>query len=269
VATKKQASHTVIKRAKPATVPTRQMRSKVLMRKVAVVQRKRVGGRRRRNVQSTVLATLAALLFVAGIGIGGLQMHTNQKVKAQVQTLAAHAESQNDDNQGDGAATGGDVPSEQKPTGTYRAAPEAPRTLKIAKIGVDARVIRLGVKSNNELKAPGNIHDAGWYEGSARPGELGAVLLDGHVHGPTQPGVFANLKKLKAGDKISLARGDGKVFTYTVAKSQSYDADKVDMGAAFNSAAPGKPGLNIITCDGAYDEDGHYNKRLVVFAVQD
>jgi LPXTG-site transpeptidase (sortase) family protein len=143
-----------------------------------------------------------------------------------------------------------------------------PRILRIGKIGVEAKVLSLSIGANNQLRAPASIFDAGWYNGSALPGESGAVLIDGHVHGPTKPGVFVGLKKLKTGDAITLERGDGKVFTYRVAKMQSYAKDAVDMGAAFSSAEPGKPGLNIITCDGAYDDAGHYENRLVVFAVQ-
>jgi LPXTG-site transpeptidase (sortase) family protein len=208
---------------------------------------------------------MAVLLFVFGVGVGVLQLNTNQKAEAQVRTLAAHAEAN------DGSLDGG-APSEAKPEGdiaSYRVSPASPRVIAIPKIGVEARVLSLGVTSDNALKSPSNIHDAGWYNGSATPGELGAVLINGHVHGPTKPGVFYNLKKLEEGDKITVTRGDGKVFTYSVVKSQSYTKDNVDMGAAFNSATPGKPGLNLITCDGSYDGEGNYDKRLIVFAVQD
>jgi LPXTG-site transpeptidase (sortase) family protein len=211
------------------------------------------------------MTTLAIILFVCGLGVAGLQLKTNQQVKAQVKTLAAETSAAT----GDGSAS--DIPSEEKPdgsVGTYKVAPTSPRVLRIGKINVEARVIRLGIKADNEIKSPANIYDAGWYEGSSLPGETGAVLIDGHVHGPTTPGVFVNLKKMVAGDTISLERGDGKKFTYKVVRTQSYDVDKVDMGAAFSSAQPGKPGLNIITCDGSYDDAGNYGKRLIVFAVQ-
>jgi LPXTG-site transpeptidase (sortase) family protein len=191
-----------------------------------------------------------------------MQLQTNEKVKAAAKTLSEQTD----------GSTESDVPSETPPEGglgSYQVSSLSPRLISIPKIDVVARTLRLGVKPNNELKAPSNIFDAGWFEGSARPGEPGAMLVSGHVHGPTKPGVFTNLKKLVEGDRITIERGDGKKFNYRVVKVQSYDKDSVDMGAALNSAEPGKPGLNLITCDGAYDEDGHYKKRLIVFAVQE
>jgi len=217
----------------------------------------------RGNVWGMTLSGLAVVLFIFGATVGVMQLTTNQKIKAQVKTLAAQT-----------TATGDPVvPNETKPvaanTPVYHAAADEPRTLTIDKIKVDAHIVGVGVKADGELKTPTNIYDVGWYKGSAKPGDLGAILLDGHVHGPTQPGVFVGLKKLKAGDKITIKRGDGKMFTYHVVKTQSYAKDAVDMGAAFSSAVPGKPGLNMITCDGTYDSAGEYDNRLIVFAVQE
>lgn len=261
---KPQPKPATVHRTPPKSVPSRQARTLVLKRHLVV----RPSGRRRKSVNAKGVAwtVMAAVLFIFGIGVGVDQFSTNQKAKAQVKTLAAQTEAGSD------GSLAGDIPSEEKPEGGvsgYRVSPLSPRTITIQKLGVEARVLRLGVKSNNELKAPANIYDAAWYEGSAKPGEEGAVLMNGHVHGPTQPGVFFGLKKLKSGDKITIERGDGKVFSYHVVKLQTYDKDNVDMGAALSSAEPGTPGLNLITCDGEYDSSGEYNKRLLVFAVQD
>lgn len=161
-------------------------------------------------------------------------------------------------------------PSEVRPeVAGYKVAADLPRMLRIDSIKVDARVVRLGVKSNNQLKAPANIFDAGWYEGSAKPGEAGAVVIDGHVRGPTQPGVFSRLKELQPGQTIQIEKGNGSVVNYKVIKTQQYDSDKVDMAAAITPVEAGKNGLNIITCEGRYDKKtNQYQKRLVVFASQ-
>ena len=240
------------------------MPSVVLMRSTVHPSRHTWNHKRRHNPKSLALVSLAGILFVFGMGVGIMQLRTNHQVKAQVKTLAAQTAVTTDGSLPDGA-----LPSEDPPKNSYAVAPTAPQSISIPKIGVQAGVLKLGVMANNQIKTPANIHEAGWFSGSAKPGEQGAVFINGHVHGPTMPGVFANLKKLRAGDKIRITRGDGKVFSYSVVKSQSYDKDDVDMGAAFNTAVPGKPGLNLMTCDGAYDEEGHYNQRLIVFAVQD
>ena len=255
-------------RSTPKATPSRQARSTVLMRRLVAGKRHNNKGRLHFNPRSIVLSSLAGILFLFGLGVGFTQLHTNKEVKQQVQTLAAHTEASTQD----GSQPENGLPSENKPEGSvsgYRAAPESPKVISIPKLDIKARVLRMGVKPNNEIKTPGNIYDAGWFEGSARPGEQGAVFINAHVHGPTKPGVFAGIKKLKAGDKIKIERGDGKAYTYSVVKSQIYDKDKVDMGATLNSIVPGKSGLNLMTCDGQYKTDGGYNKRVVVFAVQD
>lgn len=95
------------------------------------------------------------------------------------------------------------------------------------------------------------------------------MLIDGHVHGPIEPGVFADLKKLKPGDEVKIERGDGQIFTYQVVDSKTYPAESVDMGAALRSAQSGRPGLNLITCTGKLDRaTNSYKERLVVFTVQ-
>ncbi len=165
----------------------------------------------------------------------------------------------------------GDIPSEDKPdVNAYRTAANLPRVISIPKLDVTARVLRLGVNSQGALAAPASIYDTGWYEASSKPGEPGAMLIDGHVHGPNKPGVFSELKNLKAGDEITVERGDGKVLSYKVVKTKTYPADSMDMmGAALTPVTPGKPGLNLITCTGEIDKsNNHYKDRLVVFAEQ-
>lgn len=259
-----------VHRVTPKNIPSRQTRSTVLMRRLVRANGVR-RGRRRFNARGVALSSFAAILFLFGTGVGLLQLHTNKEVKAQVKTLAAQSQVLSDSSDSDSDEHSG-LPSEDLPKGnvsSYKVAPESPKIISISKLGVKARVLRMGLKSNGEIKTPNNIYDTGWFENSARPGELGAVFIDAHVHGPTKPGVFAGIKKLRPGDKIKIERGDGKIFTYSVVKNQLYDKDKVDMGAVLNSAVPGKPGLNLMTCDGHYKADGGYDKRIVVFAVQD
>ena len=154
--------------------------------------------------------------------------------------------------------------------GAYQVAPTLPKFLKIKKLGIDARVKSLGVNSKNEFLAPSNTYDTGWYDGSAKPGESesnGAILIDGHLHGPRLPGVFANINKLSGGDVIQLQRGDNTIYNYKVVKVQSYDANTLDMRLALASVQPGQPGLNLITCGGKYDRVSGYSQRTIVFAV--
>jgi hypothetical protein len=77
----------------------------------------------------------------------------------------------------------------------HKVEPDHPRYLSVNALGVqNARVLSMGVKPDNELDTPANIHDAGWYKKSALPGSgSGALLLDGHNGGPTMDGIFKKL----------------------------------------------------------------------------
>lgn len=210
------------------------------------------------------LTALAILLFIVGVGVAVDGLSANRHVEAQVEQM------QTSNNNNSEAPMVGDVPSEgDKPdVNAYQVAADMPRVISIPKLDVTARVLKLGVDSKGAFAAPGNIYDTGWYEGSSKPGQSGAMLIDGHVHGPTKPGIFADLKDLKPGDEIMVERGDSKKFTYKVIKIKMYPAESTDMmGAALTPVTPGKPGLNLITCGGELDGN-HYKDRLVVFAEQ-
>ena len=221
---------------------------------------------KRLNKTSVVLVAMAVTLFAFGASVAFLELRTNSHVAAQVKKVANTSTSGNSSNSDA-------PPSENKPNnlGAYVVPPDQPRFLKIPKLSVDSRVLKLGVKTDGELQTPNNIYDTGWYQNSAKPGDAGgAILIDGHVHGPTQPGVFYGLKNLQPGDTIQIERGDGKLYNFKVVKSQSYPADKVDMNAALVSVNPNKLGLNLITCTGSVNTNTDtYNQRLIVFAVAD
>jgi sortase (surface protein transpeptidase) len=257
-------------RATPEYVPPaapRQARSNVLSRQIVAQPRpgkpEQTTVRTRRSKLQIVLVGAACLVVGLGLLVNVQTVQTNQNARAQVSALSASGS--NDDS--------GSRPSEKKPSyGSYSVAPNLPKYLKIGKLGVNSRVVPLGITAANQLKAPTNIYDTGWYNASAQPGDPGsngAVLIDGHVHGPTLPGVFANIKKLVPGDTLQIVRGDNKIFNYKVVKVQNYDADTLDMSNLLASIHPGQPGLNLITCGGQFDRTSQeYKQRTAVFAVQ-
>lgn len=210
-----------------------------------------------------LLYGMASLLFVVGVYVAIDGWLVNRAASTQTQVLAAQAADTSNDR---------DNLTEDKPTDTkgYKVAPDLPRTIQIPSIGVDARVLQLGVKANNELATPTNIHDAGWYTGSSKPTDkAGAILIDGHVSGPTKRGVFYDLKKLKAGDEIILERGDGAKLTFAVARTKTVKTEEVDMAEMMRSDVPTKLALNLITCGGTFDaKNNEFASRVLVFAVQ-
>jgi LPXTG-site transpeptidase (sortase) family protein len=209
---------------------------------------------------------MAFIVFGIGIATSVQSILTNKTASEQVRVLSASSNSA--DNEGSSGA-----PSEEEPkgdyVGTYKVAPSLPRLLTISTIGVKARVLQVGVDANNRLGTPKNIFDTAWYGASSKPGEMGAVLIDGHYSGPNTKGVFSKLNRLKVGDEIGLERGDNKVFTYAVIKTETIPEASVDMSKLLVSASTTMPGLNLITCGGDYDTRSNtFSDRTVVYAVQ-
>ncbi len=285
-------SISVIK-AQPVTKPAKMklQQSRVLSRRsvartqvsdTTAVSKSGIKGSRSRA--QIALVTMAVLVFGFGVAVNVQTLQTNHTAKVEVAALAkktsqaatsASASSPNNDVV---------VPSEEVPVEpeTSRATakrasapivePDLPKLITISSLNVKAHVKPIGVTSKGELGVPYNIYETGWYNASARPGAVaanGAVLIDGHVVGPTRPGIFAGIKKMVAGDTIQITRTDNKALTYTVVKTQNYDAATLNVGMLLTSVVPGKPGLNLITCGGPFDaKTQHYTQRTVVFAVQ-
>ncbi len=214
-----------------------------------------------RKVLGHALTGFSLLVLMAGSYVVTSSYFTNKHVAAQVQQSSSQQEDANNS-----------LPSEEPPSediGKYAVAADMPKLVSIQKLGVKARVRRMGVDKTGAIQAPRNIYDAGWYDGSAKPGEPGTVFLDAHVSGPTKPGVFHDIKKLAAGDTITIEMGDGKTHTYSVVSQKSYPRDQVNMQEALVSAKPGKRALNMMTCSGKFDSKTQsYSERLVVFAVE-
>jgi sortase (surface protein transpeptidase) len=167
-----------------------------------------------------------------------------------------------------------DIKDESQPDGEWIVAPEKPRYLSIAALGISqARVVELGTKgANNQLEDPQNIHDAGWYRESALPGAPFNIeyagLYDGHNTGINQEGIFYRLGSLKLGDEILIERGDGATFTYAVREVESPLLEEIDMSKMQKSIDPLTEGLNIITCGGDWDPSRQtYTHRVTVRAT--
>lgn len=216
-------------------------------------------------VPNYALPALAVALFLVGTGVVIRGLQANQAVQAQTEQLTGE-----DSFQGEGDVR--DVPDETRPDprtfGSYIVAPDLPRFLRIPRFNILARVMREGVLPNGEVDTPRNIFDVGWYEGSAKPGDIGATLIVGHLSGPTTNGSLYNLKDLNTGDTVEIERGDGKKLTYAVVGKKTQNYQDVDMAKALRSQDPTKSGLNLITCAGRYDARRHvFEKRIVVYTV--
>lgn len=222
------------------------------------------------RLSNIVLYGMASILFLSGMGVVYNGFMTNRRVNAAIVDGATP------DKVGSGSSKksksiGG--LSVEKPSNNYvqqyTVAPDLPKYIKIDKLGINAVILAMGVDSKNKLEAPNNIYNAGWYNGSSRPGESGGMLLEGHSGIGNYPGIFGHLDNLNKGDTIQVVRGDNKVFTYKVVDKKIFDVKKVDMGSMMVSKNPDKPGLNLITCFGeATPGTTEFSHRQIVYAVQ-
>lgn len=139
-----------------------------------------------------------------------------------------------------------------------------PVRLIIPAINVNAAIQNVGVNNKGEMDVPSNIVDVGWFRLGSRPGEKGSAVIAGHFDGKNgEAAVFANLNKLKKGDKVYIKNDKGPLITFTVRESRAYAPGYADDVFSRNDGTY----LNLITCDGVWDGvKKSYSKRLVVFA---
>jgi len=143
------------------------------------------------------------------------------------------------------------------------ASPGSPTRLIIPAININASIQPLGVTPGGEMEVPSNTIDVGWFKFGSRPGEKGSAVIAGHFDRENgEAGVFADLYKLKKGDKLYIKDDKGTITPFVVRESRTYDPGYADVIFSRNDSDY----LNLITCDGVWDgAKKSYSKRLVVF----
>lgn len=151
----------------------------------------------------------------------------------------------------------------------HTAAPHAPRALYIDKLNIATRIQPMFLNNDKSIQAPKNINDAGWYVGSAYPGESGAMFIDGHASGVSRLGLFAYLDTLTTGDTLTVEKGDGTKLQYRVVHTAIVPLESVDMGAILAPYPGVDKGLNLMTCTGTWVKDSAtLDHRVVVYTEQ-
>jgi LPXTG-site transpeptidase (sortase) family protein len=140
-----------------------------------------------------------------------------------------------------------------------------PKRLIIPRISVNAAIESVGMDSKGNMDVPSHSDNAAWYNLGYKPGKNGSAVIDGHFDKVSgAPAVFYNLASLKPGDSVQVEESDGSMLSFTVTGSQAYPFDKLPLEKIFNT--PGKPTLNLITCDGVFNKSAkNYSNRLVVY----
>jgi LPXTG-site transpeptidase (sortase) family protein len=145
----------------------------------------------------------------------------------------------------------------------YAVAADMPRVLYLPTIGMSAMVLQVGLTASNQVSTPDSMWDAGWYNGSAMPGQTGASFITGHYNVGGGGGVFDNLGALNDGDTVRVELGDGTTVNYAVYYKETIPVDQVDMSAVLMSAGEGGEGLNLLTCAGQFTRYGFSHRTIV------
>lgn len=141
-----------------------------------------------------------------------------------------------------------------------------PVRLKITSINVDAKVVPVGRTVAGDMDVSQIIGEVLWYKLGPNPGEVGSAVIAGHYgwNERNVPAVFNGLQTLKVGDKLLVNDKNGVRMTFVVRETRKYDL-AADTTEVFRSN-DGKAHLNLITCNGKWDEALQtYTTRLVVF----
>lgn len=156
-------------------------------------------------------------------------------------------------------------PADKQPDQATLAVPTLPARLFIPSIDVDSPVEYSGVTSTGNMAVPSDIAKTGWYKLGPLPGNKGSAVMSGHVNGPQgQPGVFARLAELRAGDIIKAVDTNGITTVFEVQHTKRYGKD-AQPDEVFHSSEGVH--LNLITCVGDWNAaERQYSDRLVVFA---
>lgn len=157
-------------------------------------------------------------------------------------------------------------PSEAKPDKSYtwKGKPEDPKKIIIPSLGIDGYIQNVGVDQNKEIAVPDNIHIAGWFDQTVRPGQKGLSIIDGHVDGQKSDGIFTSLSDIEPGSEIRIEFGNGSTKSFTALATNTVDADKAP-SVLFSQDPTVSNQLNLITCTGSFNESTkRYEKRVIV-----
>jgi sortase (surface protein transpeptidase) len=140
-----------------------------------------------------------------------------------------------------------------------------PVRISVPAIGLNTRLIPLGLNSDRTVQVPRSFAQVGWFRPGPEPGESGAAVILGHVDSKSGPGAFYRLRALRRGDIIRVTPKRGSRLRFVVIGSRAVPKTRFPTKLIYRKT--GWPALRLITCDGRFDSStGHYVDNYVVFA---
>ncbi|MET4927278.1 class F sortase [Streptomyces sp. PSRA5] len=218
------------------------------------------GAGRRAGRRTALIVAIPVLLIVGGLllvlGMGRQQPAPPRAVDKGGPSVAD-------------SAPGSTGPAPDSKAGKKQAAAlpaSDPVRVMIPSLKVDSTLERLGLDKNRAMETPEDPDKAGWYHPGPAPGANGPSIIAGHVTWDGAPTVFFDLARIDPGDKVEVARKDGRTAEFTVDRVATYAKDKFPTVEVYRNLD--HAGLRLITCGGDFSEaDRRYADNVVVYAT--
>ncbi len=169
---------------------------------------------------------------------------------------------------GCGTSGGALTPPNAAPA-TYQEPPANPQSVLIPSLGVESTLIPTGLDLENRVNTDFPASQAAWYEFSVLAGEVGPLVLLGHVDGEGQPGIFNRLKELRPGDSVFVPASDGRSYEYTIDRVEEHPKDPAYFPTESVYGPVPNAQIRLITCGGPFGTDraGHYDNNIIAFGT--
>lgn len=200
---------------------------------------------------SKKLAALLALIFVLGVGtlilLGSNQLNETSKGPTITSSTNRPVEV-----------------APKKETYNWKGGSGDPKYIVLPTISTEGFIQKADIDQNKQIAVPSNIHMAAWFIRSSIPGDPGLSIIDGHVDGRENAGIFKKLGSIKPGDQYSVELGSGAIKKFKVIKVATVPVND-STNILFSQDPTVSSQLNLITCGGTFDtETKSYDLRVIV-----
>lgn len=140
-----------------------------------------------------------------------------------------------------------------------------PVAIEIERAAVSAQIEVIEIV-DGVMQDPTGPWVVSWYRETARLGEVGNVVMAGHLdYWDVGPAVFYNIGVLQPGDRIEVTGEDGEIYVYEVDWVRNYDNANAPIQEIVGPTE--NESLTLITCGGPFDyANGVYLQRTIVRA---
>lgn len=140
-----------------------------------------------------------------------------------------------------------------------------PVRIRIPALGVDSRLVPLGLQGDGSVEVPEKADVAGWFGRGPRPGQDGPAVILGHVDGDRSPGIFFDLAAAVPGTLVRVDRSDGTSVRFSITHVEKVPKTRFPTDPVYAPSL--RPTLRLVTCGGTFDHSRRsYRDNVIAFA---